>query len=108
MARKPIKEFCGLRPKLYSILDGDEKEKMTCKGVVKSVVRRNLTHQLYVNTLLHETDEKTEMFCIRSYNHQLKTVSIKKVSLSPFDDKRHILQDKISTLAIGHTDSIRH
>ena len=30
------------------------------------------------------------------------TETINKVALSPFDDKRYILEDKINTLAWGH------
>ena len=39
---------------------------------------------------------------IRSYDHQLYNTSINKLGLSPFDDKRFILEDGISSLAYGH------
>ena len=36
----------------------------------------------------------------------LPTVSINKLSLSPFDDKRFILEGSIKTLPYGHADAI--
>ena len=42
------------------------------------------------------------MKTIRSKNHQLKSYELNKVSLSCFDDKRHILNDGITSYAYGH------
>ena len=39
---------------------------------------------------------------IRSYNHELFSVEINKISLSPFDDKRYVLENGYDTLAHGH------
>jgi hypothetical protein len=39
---------------------------------------------------------------IRSEKHQLYTVNINKIGLSPYDDKRYILEDGVETLAYGH------
>ena len=36
---------------------------------------------------------------IRSYDHQLYNITINKLGLSPFDDKRYILDDGINSLA---------
>lgn len=38
----------------------------------------------------------------RSYNHQMKTISTVKLALNRSDDKRHVLDDQIHTLAHGH------
>jgi hypothetical protein len=35
---------------------------------------------------------------IRSYDHQLYNITINKLGLSPFDDKRYILDDGINSL----------
>ena len=40
MKGHPIKEFVGLRPKMYSVLEGDGTEKKTAKGIIKSVTRK--------------------------------------------------------------------
>ena len=42
------------------------------------------------------------MKTIRSQNHQLGSYEINKVSLSCFDDKRHISNNGIESYAYGH------
>jgi len=42
------------------------------------------------------------MVIIRSEKHELYTQQINKVALSAEDDKRIIMEDRISTLAYGH------
>jgi hypothetical protein len=42
-----------------------------------------------------------------SENHQLFSQTILKVGLSPYDDKRYFMMDKVSTLAHGHKDIIK-
>ena len=37
-----------------------------------------------------------------SYKHDVFTEEVNKVALSANDDKRHILEDGINTLALGH------
>lgn len=39
---------------------------------------------------------------IRSFGHQLYNVELNKLGLSPFDDKRYLLDDGITSLAYGH------
>jgi hypothetical protein len=97
----PIKEFVGLRAKMYSILEKDDVEKKkTAKGITKSTIRK-LTHQQYLDALFNEISNVLSMQQIRSENHTLMTVNVRKTGLSPYDDKRYVLQDKINTLAHG-------
>jgi len=42
------------------------------------------------------------MNTIRSESHQINSYQINKVSLSPFDDKRYILNDEVTSLPYGH------
>ena len=43
---------------------------------------------------------------IQSKKHKLGTSEIGKISLSCFDDKRYLLDDKIHTLAYFHKDNV--
>ena len=101
----PMREFVGLRAKMYSFVlkkDGIGQETKKAKGVKKSVVKREIKHVDYVTCLFNKAPQKHSMTQIRSVNHQLQMVKLTKTSLSPYDDKRYILEDGISTLAHGH------
>jgi hypothetical protein len=96
-----VREFVGLKPKMYSILSEDG-EKKTAKGIKKSVIKKSLSHQRYKETLFGEKSSVVHMTQIRSHSHQVYTIHSSKTGLSPFDDKRYIFDDKVSTLAYGH------
>lgn len=98
---KPILEFVGLRAKMYSQNLGT-KAKKVAKGVKKNIIEHELTHHLYKGCLFNDTVEYHNMKSIRSYSHELYTVSLNKVSLSSYDNKRYVLEDGINTLAHGH------
>ena len=98
----PILEFVGLRSKMYSYLKDDQKGEKTAKGIKKNVIKKNITHENYKETLFNEKQMLHKMKTIRSRNHQLGSYEINKVSLSCLDDKRYILPDGISSYAYGH------
>ena len=98
----PIKEFVGLRPKMYSILDANNKEKKTAKGISQVVTKRKLRHDMYRETLFEEERSTVTMNLIRASKHVVTTNKVRKVGLSPFDDKRYVLDDKVTTLAHWH------
>ena len=99
---KSIKEFVGLRAKLYSykMFEGEESKK--CKGIKKRVVEKTITHEDYKTCLLTGKEQLRKMNIIRSYEHEVYTEEVNKVALSAEDDKRYILGDGIHTLAWGH------
>ena len=97
----PISEFCGLRSKMYSLQYGD-KEKKTAKGIAYYVTRKHLTHEMYKQTLFNTTMTLSSMNSIRCIDHRLQTQTITKISLCPFDNKRYVLNDGVTTLAFGH------
>ena len=99
---KSIKEFVGLRAKLYSykMFEGEESKK--CKGIKKRVVEKSITHEDYKNCLLTGKEQLRKMNIIRSYEHEVYTEEVNKVALSAEDDKRYIIDDGIHTLAWGH------
>ena len=100
-AGKPISEFIGLRAKMYSFTCGDV-EKKTAKGVKRATIKQILKHAMYKEALYNAKVSYAGMRCIRSYKHKLFSVAQNKQALSPFDDKRYVLEDKISTRAHGH------
>lgn len=97
----PMTEFVGLRPKMYSLTFGPN-EKRTAKGVSKSVIRSKLRHTSYKQCLFERQSHMETMVTFRSDKHQIHTIALNKTTLSPFDDKRYILNDGIHTLAHGH------
>ena len=42
------------------------------------------------------------MNVIRSHKHEIYTEEVNKVALCPSDDRRHILEDQMHTLTLGH------
>src|SRR5277367_3780010 len=98
----PIVDFVGLKPKLYAFVCEDEYEKITAKGVVAATSRTKLKFQIFLDCL-----EKYQTFyfkntSIRSFNHDVVTIDVNKLCISPFDNKRWILPNTYDTLALGH------
>lgn len=102
MKGAPIKEYIGLKPKMYSLLCSDDSEKKTAKGIKHCVTRNVLRHEDYKSTLFDEQVCYSSMNTIRSIDHRLKTFNITKLSLTSIDQKRWVMDDKITTLAFGH------
>ena len=99
---KNIKEFVGLRSKLYSFIMEEGKENKKCKGVKKQVVESSITHEDYKTCLTTGKEQLRKQNIIRSYEHEVYTEEVNKVALSAMDDKRYILKDGMHTLALGH------
>ena len=99
----PIKEYVGLRPKMYSIITADTAIQFRkAKGVKKCVVKKEITHENYKQSLFEEETFRHGMNMLRSDNHQIYGVHLNKISLSPLDTKRWIADDGVKTLAYGH------
>ncbi len=101
----PIQEFVGLRPKMYSILytENDKQvEKKTAKGIKKSVTKRKLRHASCKECLLEKKQTMASMNQIRSESHEIYSIKLNKIGLSPYDDKRYILNDGMNMLTYGH------
>ena len=98
----PIREFIGLKSKMYSISLDNEKFNKKAKGVKKNVIRKGISHGDYIDVLSESKVLHHKMKTIRSDCHQISSYEINKISLSPFDDKRYILSDGISSYAYGH------
>ena len=95
---KKLKETTIDQVKKYFIY-----ESKTCKGISKHIVKKGITIDDYRDTLSSSTEKKKHsMKLIKSHNHIITSCEITKCSLSCFDNKRCILEDKITTLAYGH------
>ena len=99
---KIIEEFVGLRAKLYSYKMFEGKEEKKCKGIKKSVIKKNISHEDYKECLFSGASQMRKMNVIRSRRHEIFSETVNKIALSANDDKRIILEDKISTLSYGH------
>jgi len=99
-AGKIINEFVGLKSKIYSYLI-EEKEHKKAKGVKKLVVKKDIKHNDYLDVLFNQKTMHHQMNTIRSELHQINSYHLNKVSLSPYDDKRYLLDDGITSLSYG-------
>ena len=101
-AGMPIREFIGLRSKMYSYVKDNGKNEKTAKGVRKNVIKKNITRDNYKDCLLNGKQMLHSMHTIRSDHHQIGSYQLNKISLSCFDDKRYIHEDGIHSYACGH------
>ena len=103
-AGRPIAEYVGLRPKMYSILEAGGKNIKKAKGVKKNVVKKHIRHEQYKEALFDRKTFRHGMDVLRSEGHRIYGQHLNKVSLSPFDSKRWIAKNGIDTLAYGNKD----
>ena len=87
---------------MYSYIKDNQTVGRTAKGIKKNVIKNNITHENYKQTLLENKQMYHKMKTIRSQNHNLGSYGINKVSLSCFDDKRYILDNGYESYAYGH------
>ena len=98
----PITEFIGLKSNMYSYVKDNEKSGKTAKGIKKNVIKNNIKHEDYKNTLINNERMHHKMKTIKSQRYQLGSYEINKVSLSCFDDKHYIHDNGTSSYAYGH------
>ena len=84
----PVNKFVGLESKIYSIVSGNS----------------SIEYNKNKNILFQKKMRRDEMKRIQSKKHKIGTYEVNKISLSCFDDKRLILDDRITTLAYFHKD----
>ena len=90
MAGEIIVEFIGLRAKMYSILTLDGYNKKTAKGVISEVKNRQISHNDFKICLFEQKVMSHKGTTITTNEHLIFTVDVRKTSLSPFNDKKHI------------------
>ena len=92
-----IREFVGLKCKMYSLIACNDKEVNKAKGV-----NLNLRHDEYLDVLFNKKVIRHKMKRIQSNLHIVGTYDINKIILGCFDDKRYVLDDGINSLAYFH------
>ena len=98
----PICEFIGMSSKMYSIKLDDDSGKKTAKGIVRNVIKNHLKYAQYKHILDTGGRMTSSMKMIRSFDHDIYTGNVTKISLSAYDDKRFIQDDGTSSYAYGH------
>ncbi|XP_049872417.1 uncharacterized protein LOC126380040 [Pectinophora gossypiella] len=100
MGGQIIREFVGLRSKLYCIKTLNKtikKAKGTKKNVINGLSVSDYKHVLYNGDVVYK---KNVLF--KSIKHEIFTQKVNKIALSSNDDKRLLESDKVTTLAWGH------
>ena len=104
---KILYEIVYLRSKAYSytLVDHTEElkliEEKKLKGIGKATIKNDLRFSDYKNCLYNSSVKMNKMYTLNSVKHEMFLYQRNKVSLSPFDDKRYILDPGIQTLPHG-------
>ncbi|WP_375672846.1 hypothetical protein, partial [Bartonella sp. CL45QHWL] len=100
LAGEEMTEFIALSSKMYAYkIKAIEAKKL--KGISKNVVKRDITFDDYVDCLEKSKSFNHKMRHLISEKHQIYLEEVDKKSLSPFDDKRFILDDGVTTIPFG-------
>ena len=71
------------------------------KGIPTHKVKQHITFDQYYETLMENTKRYITFNTIRSFNHQICSITCNKLGLSSFDNKRYWLDYKQS-VPYGH------
>lgn len=99
---KILTDFCGLRSKMYSTRVNRVDKSKVIKGIKKCVAKNKISFKDYLDCINTNCNITRTQNSIRSTLHNVYSISQKKIALSPHDDKRYLLENKIDTLAWGH------
>lgn len=97
-----VKEFIGLRSKMYAIKTNANKISKKGKGVKRNVLNNQISFDDYKRCINEKCNLVKNQTMIRSFLHTVYTVKNVKKVLDPFDDKRFIIPNTHNTLAWGH------
>lgn len=99
---KCISEFVGLRSKMYSVRVSGKDVIKKAKGVKHNVLNNKINFEKYLSCLMEQVNFVSHQCTIKSKLHRVFSIKQSKSMLDPNDDKRHILDNKIDTVAWGH------
>ena len=92
-----IEEFVGLKPKMYLVINNSEHEK--AKSMNRNVVV-TISHNEYKDVLLNKKRLRHSRNGVQSKDHKIGFYEINKISLSSFDDKVNIKNNKYVGIAL--------
>ena len=101
MAGDSILEVVAIKPKLYAI-KSVKGEKKRAKGIQKVVCNNQLSFEDYKKSLYEESVTKRDTRRLGSLDHKISMFENCKIAISPFEDKRYLCNDKITSYAYGH------
>ncbi len=91
-----------MRPKCYAYkVYNEENERKKAKGTLKRVVKNELNYDKYYRTLMYNEKFSNTQNSIRSYKHNIFSITQDKVSLTSFCNKRY-WYNNISSVPYGH------
>lgn len=94
-------ELAGCRSKMYAVDIEDNKFIKKAKGIKGNVVAGGLSIEDYKTCITNKMKILEIQYLIQSKNHEIFTFEQRKIVLSSDDDKRIVLEDKISTVPYG-------
>ena len=94
-----IDELAGLKSKIFSIKKIDGKELSTAKGVNIATEFNEFKDVLFIKKVIRH-----KIKIIKAKKHKIGTYKIYKLSLSCFDDNRHVVDNGAHTLSYFHKD----
>ena len=68
----------------------------------KNVIEKEITHEHYKEAFFERKQFMHKMKILRSESHEMYGIRLNKISISPFDTKRWIVDDGLQTQAHGH------
>ena len=104
--RLPITEFVVLNPKCYPFnhfkKDDTLKNTKKAKRCFKDVVKHQLTHDNYMDTMTTNEQLRRDVVSLRSKDHALRTIKNPKIALNSSYDKMKLI-DAIECEPFGYT-----
>jgi hypothetical protein len=98
----PIIEIVCIRAKVYAIRTKSGLVDKRCKGVKRYCVKKHINFEDFKRVLFEQCEIRRSFNLIRSKLHTLYSCTQNKLAMNSFDDKRHILDDNISSLPHGY------
>ena len=97
MGGKIIIEVITFRPKTYAYLDDDGNDHKKAKGTKNCVIKQKLIFQNFKDCLSNNENAYRSQQRFKSYNHDVYTEEVNKITLNSNDDKRIQTFDGVTT-----------